>query len=66
MGLKANLENKLYELIKNELSDLVNLSNANFKNNYVMELGCGPHLGFGPMAIYLGAKKFLAVDNTVN
>ena len=38
----------------------------NFKNNYVMELGCGPHLGFGPLAIYLGAKKFLAVDPTVN
>tara|TARA_Y100000590_G_scaffold323289_1_gene366179 strand:- start:2456 stop:4948 length:2493 start_codon:yes stop_codon:yes gene_type:complete len=36
--LKANLENKLYELIKNELSDLVNLSNANFKNNYVRAL----------------------------
>ncbi len=36
--LKADLEKKLYGLIKNELSDLVNLSNANFKSNYVRAL----------------------------
>ena len=32
--LKLNLENKLYSLISSELSDLVNLTKAKFKNNY--------------------------------
>ena len=32
--LKKNLEKKLYSLIVSELSDLVNLSKSNFKNNY--------------------------------
>ena len=36
--LKINLEKKLYELILSELSDLVNLSKTNFKNNYVRAL----------------------------
>ena len=36
--LKINLEKKLYSLIKSELSDLVNLSNSKFKNNYVRAL----------------------------
>ena len=48
------------------LYNSINWQEINFENNYVMELGCGPHLGFGPLAIYLGAKKFLAVDPTVN
>jgi len=36
--LKINLENRLYELISSELSDLVNLSKTKFKNNYVRAL----------------------------
>ena len=36
--LRANLEKKLYKLISSELSDLVNLSKAKFKNNYVRAL----------------------------
>ena len=36
--LKINLEKKLYALISNELSDLVNLSRAKFKSNYVRAL----------------------------
>ena len=36
--LKINLEKKLYKLISSELSDLVNLSNSDFKNNYVRAL----------------------------
>ena len=36
--LKIDLEKKLYTLIANELSDLVNLSKSKFKNNYVRAL----------------------------
>ncbi len=36
--LKIYLENKLHELISAELSDLVNLTKARFKNNYVRAL----------------------------
>ena len=36
--LKVNLKKKLYSLINSELSDLVNLSKLNFKNNYVRAL----------------------------
>ncbi len=36
--LKSNLEKKLGVLIKNELSDLVNLSEARFENSYVRAL----------------------------
>ena len=36
--LKTNLEKKLHGLISSELSDLVNLSKAKFKNNYVRAL----------------------------
>ena len=36
--LKNNLSTKLYDLITSELSDLVNLSKSNFKNNYVRAL----------------------------
>ena len=36
--LKINLENKLYDLISSELSDLVNLIKTKFKNNYVRAL----------------------------
>ena len=36
--LKINLEKKLNNLILSELSDLVNLSKSNFKNNYVRAL----------------------------
>lgn len=36
--LQLNLEKKLYSLISSELSDLVNLSNAKFKNNYARAL----------------------------
>jgi len=36
--LKINLEKKLYNHINSELSDLVNLSKLNFKNNYVRAL----------------------------
>jgi len=36
--LKNNLEEKIQKLIKTELSDLVNLSNSKFKNNYVRAL----------------------------
>ena len=36
--LKINLEKRLYELISSELSDLVNLSETKFKNNYVRAL----------------------------
>jgi ATP-dependent RNA helicase SUPV3L1/SUV3 len=36
--LRLNLEKKLYELISLELSDLVNLSKAKFKNNYARAL----------------------------
>ena len=36
--LKINLEEKLYQLILSELSDLFNLSKSKFKNNYVRAL----------------------------
>ena len=36
--LKSYLEKRLHELIKSELSDLVNLSNAKIKNNYARAL----------------------------
>ena len=36
--LKINLEKKLYALISSELSDLVNLSESKFKNNYARAL----------------------------
>jgi len=36
--LKINLEKKLYSLISSELSDLVNLSKSNLKNNYARAL----------------------------
>ena len=36
--LKANLEKRLYEHISSELSNLVNLSKAEFKNNYARAL----------------------------
>ena len=36
--LKNNLEKKLHNLIKEELSDLVNLINKNFENSYVRAL----------------------------
>jgi len=36
--LRSNLTEKLYSLISSELSDLVNLSKAKFKNNYVRAL----------------------------
>ena len=36
--LKKNLEKKLNTLIKNELSDLVNLSESKFSNNYIRAL----------------------------
>ena len=36
--LKSNLEKKLHNLIKEELSDLVNLINKNFENSYVRAL----------------------------
>ena len=36
--LKINLDKKLYKLISSELSDLVNLSKAKLKNNYVRAL----------------------------
>ena len=36
--LKINLEEKLYQLISTELQDLVNLSKANFNNNYARAL----------------------------
>lgn len=39
-----------------------NWQTLEFKNKIVLELGCGPHLGFGPLAIFLGAKEFLASD----
>ncbi len=48
------------------LDNSIGWQKINFENNSVMELGCGPHLGFGPLAIYLGARNFLAVDPTVN
>ena len=36
--LKENLEKKLYSIISSELSDLVNLSKSNLKNNYARAL----------------------------
>jgi len=36
--LKENLEKKLYSIISTELSDLVNLSKSNLKNNYARAL----------------------------
>lgn len=35
------------------------LENFNFEGRVVVELGCGPLLGWGPMAIFLGADKFI-------
>lgn len=35
-----------------------------FAEKIVLELGCGPHLGFGPLAVYLGAECFVAADPT--
>ncbi len=33
-----------------------------FDNRRVLEIGCGPLLGFGPLAIFRGAKEFVAVE----
>ncbi|MBL41955.1 MAG: hypothetical protein CMM49_04750 [Rhodospirillaceae bacterium] len=51
---------------ENILKNAIKWDDLDFNNKTVMELGCGPHLGFGPLAIYLGAKKFIAVDPTAN
>ncbi len=48
------------------LNNSINWRELDFKDKTVIEIGCGPHLGFGPLALYLGAKKFIAVDPTVN
>ncbi|MDC0074733.1 methyltransferase domain-containing protein [Alphaproteobacteria bacterium] len=48
-----------YETI---LKRIYNWEPLDFKNKNVFELGCGPHLGFGPLAIFLGAKSFVAAD----
>lgn len=51
---------------QNILKNTINWNELDFRDKIVMELGCGPHLGFGPLALYLGAKKFIAVDPTAN
>jgi len=33
-----------------------------FDDRRVLEMGCGPLLGFGPLAIFRGAKEFIAVE----
>ena len=58
-----------YDLLtryENILKNAIKWNELDFENKTVMELGCGPHLGFGPLAIYLGAKKFIAVDPAAN
>ncbi len=51
---------------ENILKNAIKWNELDFENKTVMELGCGPHLGFGPLAIYLGAKRFIAVDPAAN
>ncbi len=33
-----------------------------FKGKHVLEIGCGPMLGFGPLAIFRGARKYTAIE----
>ncbi len=37
-----------------------------FADASVIELGCGPLLGWGPMAVFLGCKRFVAVEPGYN
>jgi len=36
-----------------------------FEDRVVLEFGCGPHLGFGPLAVFRGAR-FVAVDPAID
>ena len=51
---------------QNILKGEIKWNDLDFNNQIVMELGCGPHLGLGPLALYLGAKKFIAVEPKVD
>ena len=33
-----------------------------FRDRNIVEIGCGPLLGFGPIAIFLGCRSFTAID----
>jgi SAM-dependent methyltransferase len=48
-----------YEAI---LSRVVGWNPLEWRNSRVLELGCGPLLGFLPLAVFLGAESCLAVD----
>lgn len=37
-----------------------------FQDKTILELGCGPVLGFAPLAVYLGAKEYLCLDPAFN
>jgi SAM-dependent methyltransferase len=36
-----------------------------FADRDVLEVGCGPVLGFGPLAVFLGCRRFCAVDPVI-
>jgi len=48
-----------YEAILGQANDWQPLD---FSDRRVLEIGCGPLLGFGPLAIFRGAKQFIAVE----
>lgn len=35
---------------------------VDFKDKTVIELGCGPMMGFGPIAIFRGAKSYIGIE----
>ena len=37
-------------------------TSLDFESKCLLEIGCGPLLGVGPIAVYLGAKKYVCVE----
>ena len=46
-----------HNIVKDDLR-----KNYSFKGKRVLELGCGPLYGWGPMALYLGAEEFYYLE----
>ncbi len=40
----------------------ISMNKFKFANSIVLEMGCGPLLGWGPMAIFLGSKKYYYIE----
>jgi SAM-dependent methyltransferase len=41
-------------------------SDIEFNEKYVLEIGSGPLLGFGPLAVFLGCKKYVCAEPQFN